>query len=281
MARSEAKAAAPAKTQEYVVRFDIHQRVQHLLMFTSFIVLALTGFPQKYPDLGVSRGFIALLGGLETTQLIHHIAAWVMIFDGVYHIAYLAHTIFVRRQLGVLRMVPSLKDFRDLVQMLLYFTGIKPTRAKFGRFAYLEKFDYWAVFWGMFIMGGSGLVLMYPVVASRAAGGPIVPVALAAHSDEAVLAVAWIFLVHLFYAHLAPSVFPFNTSIFTGKVPLERYREEHPLELEASETPIAVHQAERVARQAAEKAAGVPSVEDVYPSGRRRPGNTRSGGKEV
>jgi uncharacterized membrane protein YadS len=81
----------------------------------------------------------------------------------------------------------------------------------------------------------------------------IMPVALAAHSDEAVLAVAWIFLVHLFYAHLAPSIFPFNTSIFTGKVPLERYREEHPLELETTETPIAVYQAERVARRAADQ----------------------------
>ena len=279
MARSEAALASPAR--EYVVRFDVHQRIQHILMFTSFIILAVTGFPQKYADLSISQQFIGLLGGLETTQLIHHVAAWVMIFDGIYHVVYLAYSIVVRRQLRGLQMIPSLKDFLDLKDAILYFAGARKTRPRFGRFAYLEKFDYWAVFWGMFIMGGSGLVLMYPVIVSRLAGGPVVPMALAAHSDEAVLAVAWIFLVHLFYAHLAPAVFPFNTSIFTGKVPIERYREEHPLELEAG-APIAVVQAERVARQATDKTDVVPTVEDLYPGRRGRkprvPGPGEGGG---
>jgi cytochrome b subunit of formate dehydrogenase len=277
MARSElAREAIDREAGEYVVRFDLHQRVQHVLMFTSFIVLALTGYPQKFPDFAISRQFIALLGGLELTQLAHHVAAWVMIIDGVYHIAYLAYTVGIRRDLGVLRMVPSLKDLQDLRGAFLYFFGIRKGRPRFGRFAYLEKFDYWAVFWGMFIMGGSGLVLMYPVIVSGLAGGPVVPMALAAHSDEAVLAVAWIFIVHLFYAHLAPAVFPINTSIFTGKVSIERYREEHPLELE--EQPlIAVAQAERVARQVvAEAADGVPTVQDLY-GGRRNRGRRKSG----
>ena len=131
----------------------------------------------------------------------------------------------------------------------------------------------------MFIMGGSGLVLMYPVVISRLAGGPAIPMALAAHSDEAVLAVAWIFVVHFFYAHLAPAVFPFNKSIFTGKVPIERYREEHPLELE-ERPPIAVAQAERIARGGLAQAAdGVPTVQDLYGGRRdeRRPSSGEGG----
>jgi hypothetical protein len=36
---------------------------------------------------------------------------------------------------------------------------------------------------------------------------------------------------HIFNAHLNPDVFPFDASIFTGKVSRERYVHEHPLEL--------------------------------------------------
>ncbi len=98
--------------------------------------------------------------------------------------------------------------------------------------------------------------------------------ALAAHSDEAVLAVGWIFLVHLFYAHLHPAIFPFNKAIFTGKVPLERYREEHPLEV-LDESSSAVAEADRLVRQAA--APAEPAGADVYIG--PRPGAGESGGE--
>lgn len=81
-------------------------------------------------------------------------------------------------------------------------------------------------------MAISGFVLMYPVFVTRFLPGWIVPAALVAHSDEAMLALIWIFMVHIFFNHFSPGSFPMNTSIFTGKVPRERYREEHPLEYE-------------------------------------------------
>ena len=268
MVRTEILPASAART--YVVRFDLHQRIQHVLMFSSFIVLAFTGLPQKFADLAISQEFIAALGGLEAIRTVHHFAAWVMIVDGVYHLAYLFYSIAIRREVGALQMVPSLKDFRDMLQMMAYFVGIRRTKPEFGRFSYLEKFDYWAVFWGMMVIGGSGLALMFPVLVSRIAGGPIIPVALAAHSDEAVLAVAWIFLVHLFYAHLHPAHFPFNTSIFTGRVPLERYREEHSLE-PLDESPSAVAEAARLVREAA---LAEPASGNLYTAPRRSAGET-------
>jgi len=215
-----------------IVRFDVNQRVQHILMFTSFLVLAFTGLPQKFFTLGISRWLIASLGGLEMTQAIHHVAAYVMLFDCAYHGLYLVYSLVVRRRTASFQMIPVPRDFLDVVQDFLYFLGFTAKRPRFRRFSYLEKFDYWAVSWGLVIIGGSGVVLMFPVTVSRLIGGPIVPVAHAAHSDEAVLAVAWIFIVHLFYAHLAPNVFPMNTSIFTGRVPRQRYQEEHPLAAE-------------------------------------------------
>ncbi|MDP2948237.1 MAG: hypothetical protein Q8P22_01700 [Chloroflexota bacterium] len=216
----------------YVVRFDAHQRVQHILMIGSFLVLALTGLPQKFPALEVCQWLMDAMGGIQTVRFIHRIAAGVMIFDGIYHISYVAYTVLVLRRTGPLRMIPSLKDVRDAVQMTQYFLGLSVQKPKFGRFSYLEKFDYWAVFWGMAIMGGSGLILLFPTAVTRVLPGQLVIAALRAHSDEALLAVTWIFVVHLFYAHLTPRIFPFNPAIFTGRIPAPRYQEEHPLEYE-------------------------------------------------
>ncbi|MCL4370798.1 MAG: hypothetical protein M1380_07795 [Chloroflexi bacterium] len=213
-----------------IARFDTHQRIQHILMFTSFITLAATGLPQKFHTFGPSQAFIAILGGIEMTQTIHHFAAYVMLFDCLYHAVYIVRGVMLKKDINPLRMLPGPKDILDAVQMFLYFLGMSTKQPKFDRYSYLEKFDYWAVFWGIFIIGGSGIVLMFPVPITKVLPGQLIPVALAAHSDEAILAIGWIFIVHLFYAHLAPHIFPFNTSIFTGKVSRARYREEHPLD---------------------------------------------------
>jgi cytochrome b subunit of formate dehydrogenase len=214
------------------VRFDAHQRLQHVFMMSSFIILALTGLPQKFSDLSLSRWWVDTLGGLETVRVIHRTAGVVMLSDCLYHLGYLAYRVGLQRRLGPLRMVPSLKDARDVAQTLLYFLGLQPEKPKFDRFSYLEKFDYWAVFWGIVMIGGSGLLLMFPVLAVRFLSGQVLPVAITVHSDEAILAVGWILVVHMFNVHLAPWVFPFNPAIFTGKMTARRCAEEHPLEWE-------------------------------------------------
>ncbi len=215
-----------------IVRFDEHQRLQHVLMMSSFIILALTGMPQKFSDLSLSRWWVDTLGGLQTVRAIHRTAGLIMLSDCVYHLGYLAYRMGIQRRLGPLRMLPALKDVRDVGQTLLYFLGLAPEKPKFDRFSYLEKFDYWAVFWGIVMIGGSGLILIFPVLATRFLPGQIIPVAITIHSDEAILAVGWILVVHMFNVHLAPWVFPFNPAIFTGKMTARRCAEEHPLEWE-------------------------------------------------
>lgn len=215
-----------------ILRFDVHQRIQHFLMMSSFIVLALTGLPQKFFELNASQSFIAFLGGLESVQFIHRFSAWVMMVSCGYHLLYLITTLAIKKNLGPLRMLPGLKDILDVRQTVLYWLGFVNEGPKFGRYTYLEKFDYWAVFWGIFIMGGSGLILIFPVIATRILPGGFVPVAHAAHSDEAILAIGWIAIVHILRAHFWPGIFPFNTAIFTGWVSHKRYEEEHPLEYE-------------------------------------------------
>lgn len=227
---SRSKIADVAGT--YVQRFDVHQRLQHFLMMSSFIVLALTGLPQKFSDLGPSQWWVSSLGGLETVRTIHRAAGFVMLTDCVYHLAYLGHRIGIQGRRDPLRMIPTPKDMRDAAQTVLYFLGVAPEMPRFDRFTYLEKFDYWAVFWGIAMIGTSGLILVFPVQATGVLPGQAVAVALTVHGDEAVLAVGWILIMHMFNVHLAPWAFPLNPAIFTGKMRRERYAEEHPLEWE-------------------------------------------------
>jgi hypothetical protein len=129
-------------------------------------------------------------------------------------------------------MIPSRKDIVDFYQDLAYSFGLRKEKARYDRYTWREKFDYWAIFWGVPGMAGPGFVVMYPVFVTRFLPGWVVPAALVAHSDEAMLALTWIFVVHMFFAHLAPGAFPMNTSIFTGRVSKEKYKQEHPIEYE-------------------------------------------------
>ena len=50
------------------------------------------------------------------------------------------------------------------------------------------------------------------------------------YSDEALLAVGFIFTIHFFNTHLRPESFPLDPVIFTGLVPLDEYKEDRPEE---------------------------------------------------
>jgi nitrate reductase gamma subunit len=128
-------------------------------------------------------------------------------------------------------MVPTKKDFKDLFQHIAYFPG-KGDPPKFGRLTYWEKFDYWAVFWGIAFIGGSGLLLWFPEFFSSFLPGLFFNIAYTIHSDVALLAMGFIFIVHLYNAHFRSGVFPFDKSIFTGKIEAREIMERHPLEWE-------------------------------------------------
>jgi len=116
-----------------------------------------------------------------------------------------------------------------MVQHVRWFVGLGP-RPAFDRYTYWEKFDYWAVFWGMAIIGGSGLLLWFPVAFARVMPGWAFNIALLVHGEEALLAVGFIFTIHFFNSHLRPEKFPMDMVIFTGRVPEHEWRDERPAE---------------------------------------------------
>src|SRR3972149_1617929 len=217
-------------TEKKITRFDVHQIIQHGGLMVSFILLVVTGLPLKFNNLGVSQWWIGVWGGVDTTRSVHHFAAWAMAFVCLYHIVYLFYTILILKRPFPIAMVPSLQDARQLYFEMAYYLGIKKEKPPVGRFNWKEKFDYWAIFWGMPVMFISGFILLYPVWVTTFLPGWVVPAALVAHSDEAMLALTWIFLVHIFFNHFSPGIFPMNTTMFTGKVSRERYQREHSLE---------------------------------------------------
>ena len=103
------------------------------------------------------------------------------------------------------------------------FLGPKPT---FERWTYWEKFDFIAVFWGMFAIGGSGLMLWFPEFFAAFLPGWSLNVATIVHSDEALLATGFIFTVHFFNTHGRPEKFPMDFVIFNGEMSKEEFIEE-------------------------------------------------------
>lgn len=217
-------------SQELYERFSLHPRIQHLFLFVSFTVLAFTGLPQKFHNATWALWMVNVMGGIEFVRLVHRGAAIVLILSSVYHLIYAGYLLSKKGLRVWLPMLPSLKDFADVYQMVFYFLGLRKQKPLFDQFTYREKFDYWAVFWGMVIMGGSGLILWFPTFATQWLPGIIVPLAKTAHSDEAMLAVLAVVLWHLYNAHFNPAIFPFNPTIFTGNISKRRMMDEHFIE---------------------------------------------------
>jgi formate dehydrogenase subunit gamma len=209
---------------QFITRFDVHQRIQHYALFISFIVLAITGVLRGFPDWPTFSWFTRVLGGPDALRLVHDVAAFVMIIDGIYHLLYIALGILVKKKYPT-AMLPSLKDIKDVIHTSLWIFGIRKHEPVYDRFQYGQKIDYWAIFWGMPVMVLTGILMMFPSFFSQWFSGKWFAVAATAHRDEAVLAISFIFIVHMYYGHLATAAFPVNTTMFTGKMLKAKYKE--------------------------------------------------------
>jgi cytochrome b subunit of formate dehydrogenase len=219
----------------HIVRFDRKTRLLHVVVMVTFLGLAATGMPLLFSEAPWARVLAMLFGGFHGAGLVHRVFGAALLAGVVFHVADVFWRAFVRGEKGLLwgpdSMVPQPKDFADFYGQMKWFFGLGP-QPKFERFAYWEKFDYWAVMWGTAIMGAAGLILWFPVLASRILPGWMFNVALFVHGAEAALAIGFIFVVHFFNGHLRPGKFPMDLVIFTGSVAAEELRHERAGEFE-------------------------------------------------
>jgi cytochrome b subunit of formate dehydrogenase len=218
-------------------RFTTWQRVQHVIVMVLFAVLCVTGLPQKYFESGWAAGLLSALGGIDGARWWHRAAG--ILFTGML-IAHLSDVLIrLMRGTGSLSMLPHKQDVTDAFTTLRYYLGVSDSQARFDRFDYKQKFEYWGMVLGSLVVVTTGLVLLYPIQVTQWLPGSIMPVAVVAHSNEGLLAFLTIITWHIFNACLTPDVFPVDKTIFTGRISEERLRHEHPIEYERLTAPEA------------------------------------------
>jgi cytochrome b subunit of formate dehydrogenase len=229
--RRETRAHAAAEVaDEQFERLSLNIRLQHGLMAISVVLLVLTGIPLKFHESGWARALIGLFGGPDVSPIVHRVGAAGLIVVGFWHLLYI--TAFREGRWNFLHLLPRPKDAVDAFKQIKYYLGLADEQPRFDRFSYVEKFDYWAVYWGMVIMIGSGTVLWFTDFFLRHVPKWATDIAKEAHSDEALLATLAIVIWHFYNVHLNPHKFPINRTFLTGTISAREMIEEHPLEYE-------------------------------------------------
>ena len=217
-------------------RFTPFERVLHLMVVTSFLLLVITGMPLKFYYTEWAKVIFNLIGGAAVARTLHHFGAIITFLYFFLHLIELAGSLWKRRHavrnpatgriepmrlfravFGPDSMVPSLQDWRDFVAHQKWFFGKGP-KPQFDRWTYWERFDYFAVFWGIFMIGVSGLILWFPKLFTIVLPGWVINIAHVIHSDEALLAAGFIFTFHFFNTHFRIEKFPMDTVIFSGRI---------------------------------------------------------------
>ena len=225
------------RSEREFVRFTRSQRALHACMIVSFLSLATTGLTLKFSYTRWAAMVSRFLGGFQVAGFIHRTAALLMF--GVFAVHLYSLVQMKKREykswrdllLGPDTMLPMPQDVRQFLATMKWFIGRGP-RPQYGRWTYWEKFDYFAVFWGIAVIGSTGLTLWFPIFFTRFLPGWFINVATVIHSDEALLATGFIFTVHFFNTHLRPEKFPMDTTIFTGHMPLAELKRDKPMEYE-------------------------------------------------
>jgi cytochrome b subunit of formate dehydrogenase len=212
-------------------RFTPVQRFFHLMLMLAFLTQASTGLGRMYIETAWGKSVTWVFGGYEMSRTIHVYVGILMICGFLVHAVYLLFRIDWRRFPKSLTesdsLLPKIGDIKDFFRHIAWFFGAKEA-PQFDRWGYWEKFDYWAVFWGIPLLGITGLLLAYPITASNIIPGWGLNVAFWIHRIEAILAMTHVFIIHFFIGHLRRHNFPMDRAMFEGSVSLEETSHERP-----------------------------------------------------
>src|SRR5579863_23993 len=230
--------AAIKPKERYFLRFTLGQRYLHGVLFTTFLVLAATGLPLRFSSTPWAVRFAKLVDGFGTILFFHKFCALILTIAFLIHVRDIIARGIIHREKGIFwgptSMIANLKDVKDLFGHMRWFLGLGP-KPKFERYAYWEKFDYWAVFWGMVVIGFSGYAMWFAPFFAHFLPGWALNAVLVIHSEEGLLAILFIFSIHFVNTHLRPDTFPMDMVIFTGVESEEEFKHKRAIEYQRLE----------------------------------------------
>jgi cytochrome b subunit of formate dehydrogenase len=221
------------KQMRHFLRFTRAQRLLHATLFTTFLGLAATGLPMRFSESVWARGLARGVGGFGAILFFHKLCAVVLTLAFLIHVKDIFTRSLIHGEKGIFwganSMVANWKDVKDLFGHFRWFLGLGP-KPQFDRYSYWEKFDYWAVFWGMVVIGFSGYAMWFAPFFAHILPGWALNAVLVIHSEEGLLAILFIFSIHFVNTHLRPDSFPMDMVIFTGLESEEEFKTRRPKE---------------------------------------------------
>ena len=218
---------------KYYQRFPLIWRLAHLTSAISLMMLALTGMSVLYAETSWAPVIMHWLGGPKVEAVVHRTFAvlFAIVFFGqlLYFVGHIVRNRKTFDWFGPNSLVPRWQDRWDLLAMFRWFFGSGP-RPVFDRWTYWQKFDYWAPVSFITFIIACGVMLWAPTVTAKLLPGWVFNVATIFHGEGALLAVLFLFTVHFFNNHFRPDKFPLDVVMFTGAMPLERFKYEHRVE---------------------------------------------------
>ncbi len=211
-----------------VERLSKNQRIQHIILLISMIMLSLTGLALKFHNNAFSVWLIKLEGGIWVRGLIHRFFAIILILLSLYHLLWVTFTDEGHKEL--MAITPRLKDFSDFIKKIAYNLGLSNKQPEFDKYDYLQKLQYWGVVAGTVLMAITGLVLWFVNQSMAILPKWVIDVTTLIHGWDGVLIFIVLFLFHLYNVHLNPEVFPMSKTWIDGKIPVARLKHEHKLE---------------------------------------------------
>ena len=230
--------------KRYFQKFTVHQRVQSIIQIVSVIVLALTGLPLRYAEYDWAKVLYAFFGGPDVTPNIHRAAGTILVSVFIYHTIYWMvkfyknHICFLieMKKLTVKNiikeflsqaMIMDKDDFKSVADHFKYILYISNKPAQYGRIMWKDKFEYYAQYWGITVIGLAGLALWWRDEVSHILPGIVFNAAYIMHSYEALLAVLFLFFIHWYHEYYSPEKFPIPTGFFSGYVSESQMIHEH------------------------------------------------------
>jgi cytochrome b subunit of formate dehydrogenase len=217
------------KGEKYYIRMNIHERIQHHIVWSTFVTLAITGFMVEFPE-----EWLVMFGPYKETVfywrgLLHRIGAVIMTLNLFYMAGYLSLNTEGRGYF--LEMLPRLQDAKDFFQNMNYYLRRTNEKPLFDRFNYKEKLEYWTGWMGNIIITVTGVFLWFQEYFPKF----IFDVSVLVHTMEAILASCAIMVWHFYEVHLKPGKFPMSTIWLHGKISAHELEEEHPLQYQRIE----------------------------------------------